>query len=264
MLLKIRITDRNGNCKASAEAEGEVRLVYLSAYEEGDEINLESDVPGDILVQLEDSIAPFEGYLKAPYRLIVPFDEKKISYSPKSFSGEIHLLWAREATGADIYRNIALNPLDSHHNVGLFPHALANVETRGESVFAARNAINGNTTSAGHGAWPYESWGINRQDDAEIRIDFGRLMCIDKAVITLRADFPHDNWWKRGVIRFSDGSSVIPELRKSGLPQSVTFAPRTVEWATLGELIKDEDDPSPFPALIQIEFWGKPYIAAES
>ena len=49
--------------------------------------------------------------------------------------------------------------------------ASANVETRGESVFAARNAIDGVKANRSHGAWPFESWGINRQDDAQLTLE---------------------------------------------------------------------------------------------
>ncbi len=259
MKLSITITGADGGVRASASGEGSARLVHAAAYQPGDTIRLESDVPGFVVCQLEDSMAPSYGYLKAGFALEVPFGEKRVSYSPKCFTGDIHLLWGREAESGEIsaYRNLALNPLDSHINEGLFPHAFANVETRGESVFAARNAINGNITSEGHGPWPYESWGINQNPDAEMTVDFGRTVSIDRLVFTLRADFPHDNWWKRATVRFSDGSSETIRFVKSGEPQSFDIAAREVSSLTLSELIKDEDDPSPFPALVQLECWGR-------
>jgi hypothetical protein len=258
MGLIITITGGGGEEKARAEGERQVRLVYPAAYEEGDLIRLRAGGEGFVMAQLEDSMAPVFGFLKSELVLPVPFGEKRASYSPKNFSGERHLLWAREAESREIaaYRNLAFNPLDSHDNTGFFPHARANVETRGESVFAARNAINGNITSAGHGLWPYESWGINRRDDAEIRVEFGRPVRIDRLVITLRADFPHDNWWKEGTFRFSGGSSLVCSFEKTGAPQSFAIPPGDMEWLSLGELIKDESDPSPFPALVQLECWG--------
>ena len=257
MALTIKIIDAKGLVKAESSGEN-VTLVYSEAYAEGDVIHLSADREMYIVTQIEDSIAPAFGLLKAECVLAVPFGEKRVSYSPKSFTGDIHLLWAREASIEEInsYRNLALNPFDSHQNFGLFPHAAANVETRGEAVFAARNAINGNTASAGHGPWPFESWGINRQDDAEIRIDFGRDVKINKLIITLRADFPHDNWWKTATVRFSDGSVFKPEFVKNGLPQAFEIEERTVNWLCMNELTKDETDPSPFPALVQLECWG--------
>lgn len=100
------------------------------------------------------------------------------------------------------YRNLALNVNDQHGNEVCYPRASANVETRGESVFAAMNAIDGVTENRSHGAWPYASWGINRQDDARIRLDFGRPVEVDTIVLYTRADFPHDNWWVDGKITF--------------------------------------------------------------
>ena len=44
----------------------------------------------------------------------------------------------------------------------------ANVETRGEAVFAARNAIDGIYENDAHGIWPYQSWGINRDPNAAL------------------------------------------------------------------------------------------------
>ena len=40
-------------------------------------------------------------------------------------------------------RNLTFSPYDCHGNHSFYPHASANVETRGEAVFAARNAVDG-------------------------------------------------------------------------------------------------------------------------
>lgn len=257
MELTISITGADGTVKASAQGTGAVTLAYAAPYAEGDVIRL-SGGQGHVLARLEDSFAETFGYLDGEFCLAVPFGEKKVSYSPKAFIGDIHLLWARAAEEKEVgvYRNLALNPLDSHDNSGLFPHASANVETRGESVFAARNAIDGCYANASHGAWPYQSWGINRDPDAEFLLDFGRDVTIDRLVFTLRADFPHDNWWKCCTVWFSDGSQINLSFVKSGERQPVSITPRTVRWIKIGRLIKDEDDPSPFPALTQLEVWG--------
>lgn len=258
MKLEIQVIGKNGEIKASSVAENSVYLTYKQAYEEGDSLRLTSTVPGYVVVQLEDSIQPSFGWLASAFEMKVPFAEKRVAYSPKSFSGEVHLLSARVATKAEVEsrRNLAFNGMDCHENTGLYPHATANVETRGESVFAARNAIDGRIANNDHGPWPYQSWGVNQQADAEIKIEFGRLVTIDEVVITLRADFPHDNWWKQATLRFSDGSRFEPHFVKTGEPQTFAIEPRTVEWMTMGEMKKDETDPSPFPALTQLEAWG--------
>ena len=80
-------------------------------------------------------------------------------------------------------------------------------------------------------------------------------MTVDELRLTLRADFPHDSWWTKATVRFGDGSEEVLSLEKTAAPQSFPITPRTVTELTLCELIK-ADDPSPFPALTQIEAWG--------
>jgi hypothetical protein len=87
------------------------------------------------------------------------------------------------------------------------------------------------------------------------RSDFGRTVEIDKVVLTLRADFPHDNYWERVTLTFSDGSMHIAQLVKTHEPQPILLQRRKVEWIKLGELVKSAD-PSPFPALSQVEVFG--------
>lgn len=258
MELTISITGADGAVKASARGFDAVTLVYARPYADGDVIRLSSDGPLHVFARLEDSMGESFGYLNGEFRLAVPFGEKKVSYSPKSFTGELHLLYARAAAEKEIsaYRNLAFNPLDSHDNSALFPHASANVETRGEAVFAARNVIDGCYANTSHGPWPYQSWGINRDPDAELLLEFGRNVIIDSLVFTLRADFPHDNWWKRCTVTFSDGSTIEPGFTKTGDRQRIDIAPRTISWLKVARLIKDETDPSPFPALTQLEAWG--------
>lgn len=256
--------ENDGKILAQASGDALVHLVYESAYAPGDVLTLCcDDAPCYLVAQLEDSLAPtFVYYSGGVFRFPVPFAEKRVCYSEKSFTGARQLLSARKATEAEIAarRNLACNPMDHHENTALFPHAHANVETRGEAWFAARNAIDGVTASAGHGLYPYASWGINRRDDAELTVVFGRAVCVDALCVTLRADFPHDNWWQQASFRFSDGSEETLHFVKSGLPQHFAIAPRTVESVAICNMKKDETDPSPFPALTQLEVWGTEHL----
>ena len=246
----------------AAEATGApvwLNLVYAAEYAEGDTITLTARAHSHLVLQLDDALEPAVVYLSGErFTYPIPFAEKKLSYNPKTFSGSTHLLRARVATSAEIaqYRNLALNSHDCATNSTCFPHASANIETRGESVFAARNAINGNTVNTSHGAWPYESWGINRDPNAALYLDFGRAVTIDRLVLVTRADFPHDSWWKEATVTFSDGSSLVLPMQKSYAPHVFTFAPKTVTALTLQKLIKSEEDDSPFPALTQLEVYG--------
>ena len=81
-------------------------------------------------------------------------------------------------------------------------------------------------------------------------------MDIDRIVLYTRADFPHDNWWIQGTFTFSDGSSEIINMdKKVQKPHIFDIKRKGIEWIKLGNLIK-ADDPSPFPALTQIEVYG--------
>lgn len=253
------ILDRHDETKASAEGDNFLNFVWEGEYEEGDRIRIHVDDTGCFyVIRIDDTMDEALVYVtKEDILYPVPFEEKKTSYNPKSFTGERHYLSIRKAedTESFSYRNLAKNVMDQHGEPGVYPHASANVETRGEAVFAARNAIDGVLANESHGNWPYESWGINRQDDAEITLEFGRPVDFDRIVLYTRADFPHDNWWVRGTLTFSDGTTEVVEMEKSYLPHVFAITRKNITWVKLGELVK-ADDPSPFPALTQIEVYG--------
>ncbi len=259
MQLTIKVMDKNNTVLFENSGEDFVDLVCRRTYQEGDKILLEaSEKNVYVNWQVDDAMERAFVYLTGNEEYDIPFGEKRNSISPKVFMGDVHYLYAEAATEAEIrmYRNLALNPADQHKDVNCYPHATANVETRGESVFAAKNAIDGVRANLSHGNWPYASWGINRQDDAAMKLDFGRKIRTDKIVIYTRADFPHDNWWVKGTVTFSDGSSIVFPLEKTSKGQIVAFEEKEICWLELSNLIK-ADDPSPFPALTQIEVYGK-------
>ena len=254
----IKVIDKNEFAVAVARDENEVNLALTREYQEGDRILIEvSDAPVYAWLQLDDALGRSLVYLTEDYSYQLPFGEKRINLSPKVFSGKTHLLSIRRAKDFEIsaYRNLAYNVNDCHVNSACFPHASANIETRGESVFAARNAIDGIVASNGHGEWPWSSWGINRDPEAELTLDFGRNVEIDRIIVYTRADFPHDAWWDEGTFSFSDGSELVVKLEKKDGPQEFTFEKKTVSLLSLSRLIKSSD-PSPFPALIQLEVYG--------
>ncbi|WP_347501045.1 carbohydrate-binding protein [Clostridium sp. chh4-2] len=258
-MMKLSIVDKDNNVKFQAEDNDHIIAVYEAEYEPGDQILLEtSDVNEYYVVRIDDTMDEAFVYLtKSSVEYVIPFEEKRVSYNPKSFTGDKHYLTFRRARPFEIsaYKNLAKNVMDQHGDTGCFPHAYANVETRGEAVFAARNAIDGVLANESHGKWPYESWGINMQDDAEITLDFGRAVDFDKIVLYTRADFPHDNWWVSATLTFSDGSKEVVKMEKSVKPHEFSIEKKGIEWIKVSELIK-ADDPSPFPALSQIEVYG--------
>lgn len=258
--LVLKVIHASGEVVAVSEGENEVYLVYDKAYEEGDQIVLVSSQKAcHLRVQVDDALGEALIYMtekEISYK--IPFGEKRVSYSPKVFTGERHLLTASIISEREIknYRNLAINVMDQHGDIGYYPHATANVETRGESVFAARNAIDGVRANTSHGEWPYESWGINRQDDATIKVEFGRVVEVEELVLYTRADFPHDNWWTSITVCLSDGTELEWHLEKSQKPHKMSMEKKQISWILLKELIKSED-PSPFPALTQIEVYGR-------
>ncbi len=247
--------------KAESKGDTDVVLAWDGEYRKGDIIEFSGIEPDKYYVVKVDSAVDEALVLIKQETVLftVPFYEKKTSYNPLAFFGNRHVVRIRRAEEYEVlaYRNLALNPFDQHEVSGVYPHASANVETRGEAVFAARNAIDGCICTLSHGEWPYESWGINRQEDAEFTLDFGRKVDFDKIVLYTRADFPHDNWWTSAIFTFSDGSSEKVSMdKKVQEPHVFNISRKGIEWIKLGNLIK-ADDPSPFPALTQIEVYGK-------
>lgn len=257
-MFSIKILKANGAAKFVERGDKEAYLVVTSPYEEGDRVVLEySGEPKYFVFQADDALGTAIIYVTGNVEIKVPFGDAKNGYSPKAFAGSCHYIYAREAADEEIYayRNQAFNVYDTHENNNSFPHAVANVETRNEAVFAARNAIDGVKANGAHGEWPYASWGINQNPDACLKIDFGKEIVTDKVIIYIRADFPHDNWWKEVTLEFSDGSTVVGTLEKLSTGQTITFEKRAVTWVMLKKLIKAEAV-SPFPALTQIEVYG--------
>ena len=254
----LKASEQGTEIAAAASGDEEIGLVYTESYTEGDRIVFTCDENGCYVIQLDDAIgASFVYMTGSSMEFPVPFGEKKACYSPKSFGGDRHLLYARSATAEEkaAYRNLCLNRYDVHENGSCYPHASANIETRGESVFAAKNAINGNRENHSHGDWPYESWGINMDVRAEMLVEFGRPVLTDKIRMYTRSDFPHDSWWTQVTLQFSDGSELVWDLEKSDRAHEIAFPQKQIEWVRLCNLIK-ADDPSPFPALSQFEVYG--------
>ncbi len=254
----IQVLDASGKIKKSAYGPDYARFLYHGAYEEGDCIAFFSEVQ-HCVVQVDQAIAETMVYL--PGRQIhyrVPKGDLTLAYPPQAFAGDRHIMQIRPATKGELSarRNLAFNPIDQRYCESCFPHASANVETRDEPVFFARNVIDGMKFNHSHGNWPFHSWGIGGRSDAQITIHFGRAVCIDEIAVTLRADFPHDSWWKQGTMTFSDGQQMTLTFEKTGDTQSFPVPQCLVEWVRLSDL-KKAKDLSPFPALTELEVFGQ-------
>lgn len=248
--------ERSGRVLASAQGENEAALLYRGAYEPGDEIIFTSSVQ-HVRVQVDQAVSPARVYLpqeRFVYRPPLAGDGLSV-YPPHAFTGDVHLLSIAPDAGRD-YRNLAANPADQRGDVTAYPHATANVETRDESVFAARNVIDGQHIACGHGEWPFGSWGIGTRTDAELTLDLGRTVEIDALTLYLRADFPHDAYWTQGTVTLDDGFEKTFELEGKDGPQRIELGSHVVRTLKLHKLIKC-DMPSAFPALRQIEVFGR-------
>ncbi|MBM4084395.1 MAG: discoidin domain-containing protein, partial [Planctomycetes bacterium] len=181
-------------------------------------------------------------------------------YPVGAFSGDRSRVTARPVAlrELDAYRNLALNPYDVRGEAAAFPHAAANSECRNEPVFAARNAIDGHKQNQGHGKWPFQSWGPDKRADLWWQVDFGREVEMDKLVLTIRADFPHDKHWTKAAVVFSDGSRESIALQKTADPQTFRFKPRKARSVRLTDLVQDE--PLGWCALVEVEVWGRDAI----
>lgn len=258
-MLKIKVVNKDGNELLITPASNSVSAIFNFEYQDGDWMIIDTDkLDGYYKIQLEDTMESTIVY--APglfFTYQIPYKDKRSNYSPKSFYGNCHIIKVSEADDMDVYkrRNLAVNPYDNEDNNSFYPHSSANICTRGECTFASRNAIDGVYYNDSHGSYPYQSWGINRDPKAEFKIDFGREVIVDEIVLTLRADFPHDNYWQEAKLEFSDGTSMIIKLKKTGERQAFEFEPKKITSVVLKNLIKSKEK-SEFPALTQFEVWG--------
>lgn len=257
--LKIKLhTRENFRLLAAGKPGEQSSVVHSAAYTDGDFILVEADNECNYcVIQLEDSMPPALVYVPGTRMAFhIPAADTRSCYSPKSFSGNCHLLRARAATPEELAqrRNLAFNPYDVTPGTGCFPHASTSVEVQNPE-FAPRNAIDGIFENNSHGGWPYQAWGINKDLTATFRLDFGRDVMVDEIRLTLRADFPHDSWWTEATVTFSDGSQETLQLKRTGETQVFPVTQRSIQWLELRDLKKAEDE-SMFPALTQIEVYG--------
>lgn len=257
-MIRIILTDAAGKELAAAEDTEEVMLCTEREYEPGDRYRITG--AKHLWVRMDMSIP--DGEVWAPDETMewtVPVGEHRLAYSPAAFTGERHVVTARKMTDEETerIRAISRNPSDLRGDTDFYPHATANVETRNESCFAARNVIDGMLTNRGHGEWPWQSWGIGIREDAALTVDFGRKIVTDRIAVVLRADFPHDAWWKHATLLLSDGAEIGIDLEKTERRQYIVLPEEhTVTSLTLTNLVK-ADDPSPFPSLTQLEVFGR-------
>jgi len=256
-MITILVQSSDGSVLASSEHPSEALLSVDRVYQPGDVTRIAG--ASHLRVQMDQALPAGEVFL--PDRQMtwtVPSGEHRLAYAPGLFDAPRHIISAAVIPETETIRsrNLSCNPADLRGDTDFFPHCTANVETRNEACFCARNVIDGLRLNTFHGEWPFQSWGIGAREDAWCLLDLGRPVIAEKMALTLRADFPHDAYWTAGHIVLSDGSDLSFDLQKSSERQWIDLGNRTVRWLRLERLIKS-DDPSAFPALRQWEVFGR-------
>lgn len=248
----IRLISANGEILGAAEGESGAVLLVERAYQQGDIIEITSDSQ---YIHAQMDLTMQSGTIYLPNRKMtwrVPFGEERNAYYPGAFETRYHVVSATEVPPiCNLITDLAKNPADLRGDTDFYPHCTANVETRNEACFCARNVIDGMRWNTSHGEWPFESWGIGAREDAWCRLDFGREVEVKTVSLVLRADFPHDAYWTSGHLVMSDGTDTEFTLRKTGEEQTILHSfteKHKVSWMRL-ERLQKSDDPSAFPAL---------------
>ena len=256
-MIEIQVITNDGRIITRASHETEAMLCVDRAYQPGDRIVISGGE--HLLAQMDQALTPGEAFLpQKTMTWIVPIGEHRLAYAPGTFEAGRHVIRARAMEEKEIFarRNVALNPADLRGDTDFYPHCTANVETRNEACFCARNVIDGMRLNTFHGEWPFQSWGIGAREDAWCRLDFGRDVEVDEMALTLRADFPHDAYWVAGHAVLSDGADISFSLSKTGDRQRIPLGRHMVRWMRL-ERMQKSDDFSAFPALTEWEVFGK-------
>lgn len=227
-------------------------------YQPGDYIELACEKGAELLIQFDHTLAPSLVVLpEGSFCFPIPLPENRAAYGREAFSGESHFAWARRLDEAERhnYVNLCLNSHDLEGSCTIFPHASTNSGAT-DLRFLARNAIDGCFQTIHHGRYPYQSWGTNGKDNAQLRIDFGRPVKVALFRFWLRADFPHDTYWSQARLELSCGQTFELAFRKTIYQQDIRLdEPQTIEWFTFTPLAKGEPT-IPFAALSQVEAWG--------
>ncbi|TKG95746.1 hypothetical protein EYV94_05480 [Puteibacter caeruleilacunae] len=246
---RTNIEIRNIHTPKDQKARGERVLNYQRNYAKGDQITVHGGLFSSITM---------DG-LKEPVIVYVPSRKAIINIDPKveDFKGDRHNIKAQIASDEQLlaYRNLAYNPIDWQGNkITFYPHITASSECRGEFQFSARNAINGKTANTDHSGWNYSSWGPEKSNENWLKVDFGRLVKVDQLKLYIRADFPHDGYWQKAIIHFSDGSKEEIKITKDVEAQVFKFAAR--EITNLKVTFSEAKPANSWCAITEMEVWG--------
>lgn len=258
-MLEVSIINQEGTVLHTCKDQ-RIDLTYKEQYMPGDKIVIRKKDTDFLSVQLDEYIAESIIYTPSDQVLFeIPFGDLKRGYDEKAFSGSMHRIRVSEPedTVACGFRNIALNSHDKKGQKKYFPHAYANLVTREDVCFFERNAIDGVKENKGHGDYPYHSWAGGAREDLEYYIDFGTNVEVEKLAFFLRADFPHDTYWKAVDVEFDDGTRETANFIKTAEGQELILKEvKTTRKIHLTNF-KQAELPFSWAALSQIEVYGR-------
>ena len=260
-MIKCTLKDINGDVLLELSGDS-IDAVYDDIYKEGSRFEIRSDSEW-LTASFDESQKPSVVFVPDKrFAYNIPFGGDLAGYDAKSWEKRGHRIVIKEAEDAFDTRNIALNSLDLETANGTYPHAEANFVTRGEACFRARNAIDGVVSNTRHGNYPYHSWAAGAREDMVYTLDFGGEVEVEEITFYLRADFPHDTYWKALSVVFSDGSFERASFSETAEGQTLTLAePKRTSKIILKDF-KQASEPLSWAALSQLEVKGK-YIKKE-
>ncbi len=259
-MIKLDICGKDGGIKASYSGDS-IDVVYEEAYAPGDFAQVKCD--DDFLtVSFDESQKKSIVYLSENgFIYEFPYDAALAAYDKESWTADRHHIVLEAADGYDV-RNIALNSIDKPESKNVYPHAWANMVTRNDPCFEAKNAIDGVCDNTSHGNYPYHSWAAGAREDMIYTIDFGAEVSIEKLTFYLRADFPHDTYWKALDVKFDDGSTATASFEMTADGQDLALdEPKITKTVTFINF-KQAVEPLSWAALSQVEVYGN-YIKEE-
>ena len=250
------VVDKEGKTAARALAPMPNNAAYLRMRREfrpGDRVVVTGPAEMEIRVaRMRSAIVYCPG---GRWEFPIPFGRAARAYP--SFAGSLHTVSARAPTPAQRARrgNLAANPYDRADVADTFPHATTNSVCRNDPVFAARNAIDGESQTKGHGAWPHQSWGPDQKQGLWWKLDFGREVDLVSIDVWLRADLPHDAFFASAAVEFSDGSTAGLALKPSAGKQIFRVGQRRVSWLKLTHLALPQA--KGWSAITEVGAWGR-------
>ena len=258
-MIQVSIVNSEGEVLQTIKNDS-VDFTYNAEYAEGDKIVINKKDTDHLAVRLDEYIKESVIYSESNQIVFeIPFGALKAGYDKKAFSGDKHRIRVYEPSEDVKYglRNIALNSHDKRGQKKYYPHAYANLVTREEVCFFERNAIDGVCENKSHGGYPYHSWAGGAREDLEYYIDFGTNVEVEKLTFFLRADFPHDTYWKSVDVEFDDGTRETANFTKTADGQDLVLNEVKITRKLHITNFKQATLPFSWAALSQIEVYGK-------